>query len=260
MCRIRWVAAAAALLAGLAGSRAEGLRPSDLRSGFEDMSRENQVLQQDDTSNPGMLWVLEGETLWSSKVEPTSQSCADCHGEARTRMRGVAARYPAFDEQTARPVDLQGRVNLCRTRHQDTSTLAYESQELLALTAYIALQSRELPVAPPDDPRLTPFRERGRELFNQRFGQLGLACAQCHDANWGRRLGGSTIPQGHSNGYPLYRLEWQGLGSLQRRLRNCMTGVRAEPFAYGASDFVDLEIYLTSRARGLTMEAPAIRP
>ena len=50
----------------------------------------------------------------------------------------------------------------------------------------------------------------------------------------GRRLGGSPIPQAHPTGYPIYRLEWQGLGSLQRRLRDCMTGVRAEPFAWGA--------------------------
>jgi sulfur-oxidizing protein SoxA len=260
MNRMRWVATAAVLLAGLAAPHAQGLRPGDLRSGFEDMSRENQALQRDDTANPGMLWVQEGETLWSRKAGAANRSCADCHGEALVSMRGVAARYPAFDEQTSRPVDLQGRVNLCRTRHQTAPVLAHEGQELLALTAYIALPSRGMPVTPPDDPRLTPFRERGRALFNQRIGQLGLTCAQCHDANWGGRLGGSTIPQGHPNGYPLYRLEWQSVGSLQRRLRNCMTGVRAEPFAYGASEFVDLEIYLASRAKGLMMEAPAIRP
>jgi sulfur-oxidizing protein SoxA len=175
-------------------------------------------------------------------------------------MRGVAARYPAFDEQTSRPVDLQGRLNLCRTRHQEAPAFAAESQELLALTAYVALQSRGLPVTPPDDPRLTPFRERGRTLFNQRLGQLSLACAQCHDANWGQRLGGSTIPQGHPNGYPLYRLEWQTLGSLQRRLRNCLTGVRSEPFPFDASELVDLEVYLSARAKGLVVEAPAVRP
>ena len=30
---------------------------------------------------------------------------------------------------------------------------------------------------------------------------------------------------------PEYRLEWQAMGSLDRRIRNCMVGVRAEPFA-----------------------------
>ena len=67
-------------------------------------------------------------------------------------------------------------------------------------------------------------------------------------------------PQAHPTGYPLYRLEWQGLGSLQRRLRNCLVGIRAEPYAYGAPEFVDLELYLMWRASGMKIETPAVRP
>jgi L-cysteine S-thiosulfotransferase len=74
------------------------------------------------------------------------------------------------------------------------------------------------------------------------------------------RLGSSAIPQAHATGYPIYRLEWQAMGSLQRRIRNCMAGVRAEPFAYGAPDMVALELHLASRARGLFVETPAVRP
>jgi len=105
-----------------------------------------------------------------------------------------------------------------------------------------------------------PFVALGKELFEQREGQLNLSCSQCHDDNWGKRLARNPIPQGHPTGYPLYRLEWQRLGSLQRRLRNCMTGVRAEPFDYGAPQAVALELYLMERARGMPMDAPAVRP
>ena len=124
----------------------------------------------------------------------------------------------------------------------------------------MAHQSRGLPLAPPDDARLQSYQTRGEQRFRQRIGQLGLSCAQCHDDHAGKRLGGSTIPHGHANGYPLYRLEWQALGSLQRRLRNCMTGVRAEPFAFGAIELVELELYLALRAKGLPLETPAVRP
>ena len=68
------------------------------------------------------------------------------------------------------------------------------------------------------------------------------------------------MPQAHPTGYPIYRLEWQSLGSLQRRLRNCMIGLRAEPYAYGAPEYVDMEVYLMWRARGMTLETPAVRP
>ena len=110
------------------------------------------------------------------------------------------------------------------------------------------------------DARLAPHRARGQALYERRHGQLQLSCAICHDQNAGGRLGGTTIPQAHPTGYPLYRLEWQGLGSLQRRLRNCMTGVRAEPYAYGSPEWVELELFLMSRASGMTVDAPAVRP
>jgi sulfur-oxidizing protein SoxA len=117
-----------------------------------------------------------------------------------------------------------------------------------------------LPIAPDPDPRLQPFRARGAQLYAQRIGQLDLSCAQCHDQLAGRKLAGSVIPQGHPTGYPLYRLEWQGLGSLQRRVRGCMTGVRAEPFAAGSVDYVELELHLAWRAMGMALETPAVRP
>jgi sulfur-oxidizing protein SoxA len=105
-----------------------------------------------------------------------------------------------------------------------------------------------------------PYYEAGKALFGMRQGQLNLACAQCHDDLAGQRLGGSVIPQGHPNGYPEYRLEWQAMGSLERRIRNCMVGVRAEPMADDSLELVELELYLGVRANGLKVETPAVRP
>jgi len=230
------------------------------RSGFEFMSPQTQAMQAEESSNPGMLWVADGERLWGEPHAPDGKSCASCHAEATKSMRGVAARYPAFDEQTKRPIDLMGRINQCRVQRQGATPLTQQSDELLALTAYVAYQSRGMPIAPAADARLQPFRENGRAWFERRLGQLQLSCASCHDDRWGARLGGSVIPQGHPTGYPLYRLEWQSVGSLQRRLRGCLVGVRAQPFEFGAPEFVDIELFLMQRAQGLEMDTPAVRP
>jgi len=247
------------LLSGaLAG--AEPIPPTERRSGFDQMSPEIQAIQRDDGANPGMLAVADGEDLWTKAPPSGRPACAGCHGAASSTMRGVATRYPAWDAQTQKPIDLQTRVNTCRREYQGVEPLAYESPDLLALTAFIAAQSRGLPMTPPDDPRLDLTRAEGRTLFEARQGQLGLSCAICHDDHWGRRLGAAVIPQGHPTGYPLYRLEWQGLGSLQRRLRNCLTGMRAEPFGYGAPEYIALELYLATRAAPLPLETPAVRP
>ena len=236
------------------------IAPADKRSDYSFMSRETQAMQDDDLTNPGMLFVLDGETLWSQKVGADDRSCADCHGGAPDSMKGVAARYPAYEAARGRPIDLEQRINNCRATHQHATPLAWESKELLALTAFVARQSRGVSIAEPTDEKLTPFIAAGRQIFRRRQGQLDLSCSQCHDDNWGRRLAGNAVPQGHPTGYPIYRLEWQNLGSLQRRLRNCMIGMRAEPYAYGAPEHVELELYLMWRARGLAIDAPAVRP
>jgi len=249
---------AASLLCADAG--AGEIPPSERLSGYDLMSRETRAMQDDDATNPGMLWVLDGEALWNRKAGAMGRACAACHGDARTSMKGVAARYPAFDAALRRPVNLEERIKLCRSERQKAPPLAFESRDLLALTAYVARQSRGLPIAIVIDERTLPFLDAGRETFHRRQGQLNLACSQCHDDNWGKRLAGSVIPQAHPTGYPLYRLEWQGLGSLERRLRNCLIGIRAEPYAFGAPEFVDLELYLMWRANGMKIETPAVRP
>lgn len=230
------------------------------RSGFDFMSRETQAMQRDDTANPGMLSVLDGEALWNLRAGHANKSCSDCHPDAAAGMKGVAARYPAFSAEHGRPLDLQGRINACRETHQQAPPFAWESKELLALSAYVGRQSHGMPIIPPDDARLEPFRKRGEALFRQRVGQLNFSCANCHDDSAGQKLASAIIPQAHPTGYPIYRLEWQSIGSLQRRLRGCFTGVRAEPYPYGAQEYVELELFLMSRAKGMEVETPAVRP
>ncbi|MBA3597091.1 MAG: sulfur oxidation c-type cytochrome SoxA [Methylibium sp.] len=230
------------------------------RPGSAFMSPELQAMQRDDMANPGMLWVADGEALWRRPAGASERSCASCHGAAEQSMRGVAARLPAFDAARRGAIDLRQRIESCRQDRQIDEPWPPESQRSLSLEAYVAHQSRGMPIAPPDDPRLAAARERGRKLFEQRIGQLDLSCAQCHDANAGRRLGGSTIPPADTSGYPVYRLEWQALGSLQRRLRNCMSGVRAQPYEFGAQELIDLELHLNARAEGVAVETPGVRP
>ncbi len=234
--------------------------PDKRRSGAEFMSPATQAMQRDDSQNPAMLWVADGEALWRTPAGAAQTACAGCHGEAAASMRGVAARFPAFDTASGQTQTLSQRIRQCQAQHQQAAPWKPESRELLALESYVALQSRGLPVSPPTDPRLVAPTERGRQLFTQRMGQLNLSCAQCHDDNAGRQLGGSPIPQGHANAYPIYRLEWQAVGSLQRRLRNCLSGVRAEVPAYDAQELVELELYLAARAKGMALEAPGVRP
>ena len=217
--------------------------PAERRSGYDFMSRETRAMQDDEVTGPAVLSLLDGEALWGKL------GCASCHGDAKASMRGVATRYPKVMD--GKLVNLEQQV-----RHK-APQLAYESRDLLSLTAYVARQSKGMPI---DVQPVQPQLDAGKAFFSRRQGQLDLACSQCHDDNWGKKLAGNPIPQAHPTGYPIYRLEWQSLGSLTRRFRNCLTGIRAQQYAPGAPELVELELYLMWRARGMKLESPAVRP
>lgn len=231
-----------------------------LPSGSTFLSEELRARQNDDAANPGMLWVAAGSAMWREPMPGARTTCASCHGDASVSMRGVATRYPLVDKASGRLLNLEGRINQCRTERMSAPGLAYDSEPLLALTAYIARQSKGLPISVKVDGPAKPFFERGKAFFHDRRGQLNLSCANCHVDHAGRKLRSDTISHAVPSGYPIYRLEWQTLGSLHRRFRSCALGVRAVQHPPGSGTYLELELYLAHRARGSEIETPALRP
>lgn len=227
------------------------------RSGYTYLTPETRALQDDEFRNPGMLWVEEGERLWNA-TPAGAKSCAGCHDDAAKTMRGVAARFPAYDNDLKRVISLEQQINQCRGR-QSQPALAWESRELLALTAFVGRQSRGLPVAVKIDGAAAASFARGKEEYEKRRGQLDLSCASCHEQQVGAKLRAEVISQGQVNGFPIYRQLWQTMGSTHRMFAWCNEAVRAEPYAGGSQEYVDLELYARWRGRDLPVETPAVR-
>lgn len=256
--RVRLILAAAFVtVTAFAQERAIPL--DQLKSGSAFVSADLRSLQADEFANPGTLWVERGEKLWREPAGRKKLSCASCHQEAKSSMRDVATHYPQIDAESGRLINLEGRINLCRARRMGAEPLRYESEELLSITAYVARQSRGAPTNVSIDGAARAHFDAGQAAYRLRRGQMNLSCAHCHDANWGKRLLSETISQGHPGAYPAYRMEWQTLGSLERRLRACLSGIRAEMLPYGSPEYLDLELYLAWRAQGLPIETPGVR-
>ncbi|XOV89130.1 MAG: sulfur oxidation c-type cytochrome SoxA [Pseudomonadota bacterium] len=224
------------------------------QSGYEFQSADIRRLQDDSFMNPGMLWVDKGKQLFETPPDPTARSCSSCHVAGSLD----AQSFPRESTHERTLFNLTTQIQHCRVDHQDAPPLAYESEDALALTAYLASLDRGQPIASVD-PALDAYVARGRAYYKRRKGQLNLACFQCHDQNVGKMLRGDLLSQGQANGYPIYRLEWQSLGSLHRRLRACDIGVRAEPYPLGSETYISLELFLKTRAQGLLVETPAVR-
>jgi sulfur-oxidizing protein SoxA len=253
------VLAAAILAAGSVLAQERAIPLDQVKSGSAFLGQDLRSLQADEFANPGMLWVERGGKIWREAAGKKNQSCAGCHQDAQSSMRGVAARYPKIDPASGKLLNLEGRINACRVDHQGAEPFRYESEELLSITAYVARQSRGLPIASNIAGAARAHFDAGEAAYRLRRGQMNLSCAHCHEANWGMRLLSETVSQGQPNAYPAYRMEWQTLGSLERRLRACLSGIRAEMLPYGSPEYLDLELYLAWRAQGLAIETPGVR-
>ena len=69
----------AAVLMAAGFAAAAEIPRNERRSGYTFMAPDTQTIQDDDTANPGMLWVLDGESLWKRKAGAAGKSCSDCH-------------------------------------------------------------------------------------------------------------------------------------------------------------------------------------
>ena len=229
-------------------------------SGYHYMGEQIRAIQDDEFLNPGMFAVDRGAELWSSVEGPEGHSCASCHGDAARSMRGVAARYPAYDARRGSLVNLELRINEMRTEYMRAPAFPLESDAMLSLAAFVTYQSRGMPMNVDISGEARRFWEDGRTYYERRRGQLDLACSQCHDRLAGLRLRGDRISQGHVNGFPFYRLMWRSMGSRHRMFRWCNWAVRAETDELGSPEYLSLELYVAWRGRGLPIEAPAVRP
>ena len=235
------------------------LLPLDkLQSGIAFTGPEILDLQGDDFANPGLPYMDKGSKLWQQVAGKSDKSCQSCHGELKS-MKGVATRYPSIDKASGQLFNLEDRIRNCRQTRQKASEWPLESEELLAVTLYVTSASNGMPIKVSIEGKAKSHFDAGQKIFTTRQGQMNLACTQCHDQRWGIKLFTDKLSQGQPNAYPAYRIEWQRLASLERRLRFCYTGVKAEIPPWGHEDMRDISLYLMWRAQGLNIEVPSVR-
>nr|VFK39018.1 MAG: sulfur-oxidizing protein SoxA [Candidatus Kentron sp. TC]VFK54636.1 MAG: sulfur-oxidizing protein SoxA [Candidatus Kentron sp. TC] len=229
----------------------------DRYSGYIVSTPETRTMQDDDFENPGFMWVDRGWELWGETDGKAGKSCASCHSGNPESMKGVATRYPRV--MGGGLVTVEHRINQCRHANMRADEWKWESDEMLGMSALVRLQSRGMPIDVKIDGEAERFYKQGEKFYRQRRGALDLACYHCHEINHGKKVRSDLLSMGMPNGFPTYRLKWQKLGSLHRRLRGCNKNIRSEPYKAGSPVYTALELYLMSRAKGLPVESPAVR-
>lgn len=238
----------------------EGHPLDEVISGWHYRTEETRALQMDSFANPGMLAVEQGGEIWNTVEGTEGKSCASCHDDAAVSMKDVGATYPKWDPDTEKPINIEQRINQCRTENMGAEAYPFDKGGQKPMTAFIKNQSLGAPLQMSlVEGEMQEWWERGKDVYYTRTGQLDLSCASCHEQNNGNYIRADHLSQGNVNGFPTYRLKQSALVSLHNRFRGCIRDTRAEfPEAF-SDELMALEVYVTWRGTGLAVETPAVR-
>jgi sulfur-oxidizing protein SoxA len=229
------------------------------RSGNAFLSADLLAIQNDATSNPVQLWLDQGRTLWGSASH--AGTCFECHGAVQN-MKAVATHYPQWSRQKQQLVNLEDQILTCSQR-SGRPLKGLENPDVLSLSALLHQGSLGMPYqvtsTPGEAAQWQAALNQGAEQFTTRIGRMNLACTHCHDLSIGKQMRADVISPAHPTGFPIFKMSWQSMGSIDRRLRACFSGVQAEVPAPGSPVLRQLELFLKMRAQGLPIDGPSLR-
>lgn len=209
---------------------------------------------------PPYEFALEaGKEMFATPFR-NGKTYADCFANGGI---GIRQNYPYFDETEGKVVTLELALNRCRETNGE-APYSYLKDEMASLTAYMAFTSRGKPmdIKIPNDPRALAAYENGKRYFYTRRGQLNFSCASCHVQSPGERIRAEILAPalGIMNALPIYRSEWNGMGTTSRRLLTCNSQTRAVPLEPQSDEYRDVEYFLSYMSNGLPISGPGARP
>jgi sulfur-oxidizing protein SoxA len=245
-------------------------------AGEQDIFAEYRAMFGDD--NPAELVEMQGEEVWNAVRGPKQASLAGCDlGLGPGVMAGAYAQLPRYFADTGKVMDLETRLLQCMETLQGIDTAALRAQpyseqgqpqtDLESLAAYIAAQSRGMPVAVPQAHplELQAFAD-GAKLFNFRAGPHDFSCATCH-SQAGKRIRLQALPQLNSvdgarasfGTWPAYRIAQGAVRTIEWRMADCARQQRLPGLKHGSKAAIDLITYLGVQANGAEMTAPGLK-
>ncbi len=175
----------------------------------------------------------------------------------------AATEYPKFDDKTKQVVTLTGAINNCVVKNGGKA-LGWKKGKVADIEAYFAAQAKEkglkIDVKIPSKEAQKAY-EAGKRYYYAQRGYIKLNCANCHVQGAGQRVRKENLSPllGHATHFPVYRLKWQGLGTLERRMGGCIKNMGQQPPKPNSADTRNLIYFLSYMSNGMKIDGPDVR-
>jgi sulfur-oxidizing protein SoxA len=244
----------------------------------QDTKKEIQRYQQMiGEGSPVELFELEGEALWKKPQGPKQVSLEKCDlGAGPGNLKGAYARLPRYFKDADRVMDLETRLLHCMQTVQGRSAEEATKRvfgnedrpsEMEYLSAYIAAQSRGVPMAPgTSHPKEKQALDLGRRLFFHRAGAWDFSCASCHGEE-GKRIRMQDLPVLYKSQFarpimatwPAYRVSNSQFKTMQWRINDCYRQMRYPEPTFASDATIALTTFLTVTAAGEPYRGPGTK-
>lgn len=242
----------------LENSIAKGLKHEDFAKGNYAYNIDGRGQYEDIKEMPPYEDAVDaGEALWNTTFA-NGKSFATCFETPE-----AASNYPYFDEARNQVVTLTQAVNECLTSNGEKAwkTTKGKMADLQGFMANSLTEAEAVVDVKIASQAAADAYERGKEYYYSQKGYLKLNCAECHVQGAGKRVRNEKLSQllGQTTHFPVYRLKWKGLGTLERRMSGCVKDQGQVPPSNTSNEMKELLFFMSYMSNGMKFDGPDIR-
>lgn len=175
----------------------------------------------------------------------------------------AAVNYPKFDDKKGEVITLSVAINDC-LKQNGQKPWKMTKGKMADLEAYFASSAR-------DEEKVINVKiqskaaqeayEAGKKYYYSQRGYLKLSCATCHVQGAGQKVRSEYMSSllGHTTHFPVYRLKWEGLGTLERRVKGCIKDEGQKPPKLDSNDMKNLIYFISYMSNGMKIDGPDVR-
>jgi len=198
-----------------------------------------------------------GEALYNKKFA-NGKSFKTCFPKA-----DIAGNYPYYDEKKSTVVTITSAINACLVANGEKKWKEKKGK-IAHLEAYLSFQSQEAGKKMEikiDSQAAADAYERGKKEYYAQRGYLKLSCATCHVQGAGQRVRAEYMSPllGQVTHFPVFRLKWNGLGTLERRMNGCNKDQGENPHKTNSKWMKELLYFMAYMSNGMAIDGPDIR-